>query len=331
MTTKPLLECIPNVSEGQDKDIIQEIAKVIDAFTGVKLMHIDAGYAANRTVYTFAGEPEAVVEAAFFLIKRAAELIDMRKHKGIHPRVGATDVCPLVPLTAYPMEHTVILARTLAQRVGEELTIPVYCYEKAAFYDDRQDLAKLRVGGYEALENKLKNSCWKPDYGPALFNPRTGVTIIGARNILVAYNVNLQTNDIDISKKIAAEIRESSKTTSSLRHLKAIGWNVPEYKKVQVSTNIIDYTETPLHLVFETVKKLAKEYGARVTGSELIGMAPRDVFILSGKYYAQMEERSILSDEQLIHLAVDRLGLHDLSCFTPNQRVIELYLTTGSP
>ncbi len=323
MLGTPLLECIPNVSEGQDKLIIDYIAKEVESIPGVKLMHVDTGYSANRTVYTFAGEPVAVADAAFQLVKVGTELIDMRKHMGTHPRIGVVDVCPLVPLSGFTMEETVKLARDLAKRIGEELHLPVYCYEKAAFVPERENLAKLRAGGYEKLKDKLKDPLWKPDFGPWEFNSRSGMTVIGARNILVAYNINLKSPDVSIAKKIATAIRESSNLPSSIKHLKAIGWYVPEYKKVQVSTNIIDYKKTPIHLVYETIKQLALEYGIEVTGSELIGMAPMEVLTEAGKYYLQKRGKTSSNPDHLIQIAVEEMGLGDLSKFIPNKRIIE--------
>ncbi len=279
-----LIECVPNFSEGKDEKIIRQIADAIQAVEGVKLLGIDPNKDANRTVITFAGVPTAVCEAAFQAIKKAGELIDMSKQKGAHPRIGATDVCPLVPLQGISMEETVEYARNLAQKVGTELAIPVYCYENAAFSAERRNLAFLRKGEYEGLAEKMKNPSFFPDFGEPIFNAKTGATVIGARDILIAYNFSLNTKSVEIAKQIAAEIRESGytkiengqkiKIEGKLKHLKAIGWYMESYGLAQVSTNLTNFRKTTLTMVFEEITKIAEKYGAQVVGTELIGLLP---------------------------------------------------------
>jgi glutamate formiminotransferase len=281
-----LIECVPNFSEGKDEKIIGQIADAIKGIDGVKLLEIDPNKDANRTVMTFAGEPTAVCEAAFEAIKKASELIDMRTQKGAHPRIGATDVCPLVPLKGISMSETVQYAHTLAQRVAHELSIPVYCYENAAFSEERKNLAFLRKGEYEGLAERMKNPSFLPDFGSPVFNAKSGATVIGAREILIAYNFSLSTPSVEIAKKIAEEVRESGywkiengqriKIAGKLKHLKAIGWYMEDYKLAQVSTNLTNFKETTLKMVFEEISKVGEKYGVEIIDTELIGLLPLD-------------------------------------------------------
>jgi glutamate formiminotransferase/formiminotetrahydrofolate cyclodeaminase len=299
-----LLECVPNFSEGRDLNIIRQITSEIGQVAGVKLLHVDPGADANRTVVTFIGQPEAVTEAAFAAIQTATHLIDMRKHHGEHPRLGAVDVCPLVPYCGIPMDQTVVLARQLARRVGEELHIPVYCYGSAAFKPDRRNLATIRSGEYEKLDDKLRDPRWKPDFGPAAFNAKTGATVIGARDFLIAYNVNLDTTDVAIANEIAQDVRESGRMQrnpatkdiirdaggnpiripGTLKAVKAIGWMMEAYGCCQVSMNLVDIKKTPMHIAFIEVRSKAEARGIQVTGSELIGMVPLQAMLEAGAY-----------------------------------------------
>lgn len=344
-----ILECVPNFSEGRDQTIILKITAAIERIEGVVLLHVDAGYAANRTVVTFAGPPELVVEAAFQAIKCAAELIDMRQHQGEHPRIGATDVCPLVPISGITIEETVEFARALARRVGDELSIPVYCYESAAFSDHKKSLANCRSGEYEGLAAKLKLQEWHPDFGPSKLNAKSGLTIIGARNLLIAYNINLNTASVELANTIANQVRESGylkrvgdpidgpfeldkrgkpiRIPGSLKNVRAIGWFIEEYGVAQVSTNLLDYKTTKLHQLFEEVERCAKENGVAVTGSELIGLIPLDALVEAGTYFRQKQCLPIpCSEELLIESAIQFLGLAELNPFDPNQRIIEKVL-----
>tara|TARA_R110002049_G_scaffold194392_1_gene363270 strand:+ start:5487 stop:6479 length:993 start_codon:yes stop_codon:yes gene_type:complete len=324
-----LLECVPNFSEGQNNETIKAIAQSIREVKDVKLLHVDNGIAANRTVYTFVGKPNQVLEAAFQAIKVASKIIDMRKQKGEHPRVGACDVCPLVPISGISMEEVVVLSHQLAERINSELQIPIYLYENSAQTSDRKQLAAIRKGEYEGLKEKMKLADWKPDYGID-FNPKSGATIIGARNFLIAYNFNLNTTDVLIAKEIAASIRESGKIITNIQgnkirkpglfnHLKAIGWFIKDFGIAQVSCNFSNYQETPLHEVLEVIEKLAIQKGTKVTGSELIGLIPKQALLESGIYFNATE-----TDEQkLIKVAIDRLGLSDLTDFSPKNRIID--------
>ncbi len=349
---KKLIECVPNFSEGRDMNIINQITAEIEEVEGVKLLNVDPGKATNRTVVTFVGEPEAVVEAAYRSIKKAAELIDMSKHHGEHPRMGAADVVPLVPIANITMEETVEYARKLAKRVGEELQIPVYCYEFAAFEEKRRNLANIRSGEYEALPEKLKDPEWKPDFGPAEFNERvkkTGATVIGARNFLIAFNVNLNTTSTRRANAIAFDVRELGRIKregnpltgkkvldengnpvripGSLRKVKAIGWYIEEYGIAQISMNLTDITVTPMHIAFEEVRKRAEARGVRVTGSELVGLVPLKAMLDAGKYYLRKQKRSLgVPEEEIIKIAVKSLGLDDLKPFNPKEKIIEYLL-----
>lgn len=338
----PILECVPNFSEGKNLKVIAEIASEVKKVKGVKLLHIDQGYDANRTVITFAGEPEGVVEAAFNSARKAAELIDMRLHKGIHPRFGAIDVIPLIPVRGITMDDTVLHARNLAKRIGEELDITVYCYEYAAYVESRKNLANCRSGEYEGLPAKLSDPHWKPDYGPGFFNPRLGALAVGARKFLIAYNVNLNTTDVSVAKRIASIVRESGlikkvnqgngelKRISNpgiFKNLKAIGWYMPRYGKSQVSMNVTDIDTTSLHFVYEEIKKLSQELGIEVTGSELVGLVPFKALLDAGNFYKSITHSPLYnSEEQLLELAVTKLGLNDVAPFKYKERIIEYLL-----
>ncbi|MBK8724107.1 MAG: glutamate formimidoyltransferase [Saprospiraceae bacterium] len=349
MSNQRLIECVPNFSEGQNMEIIQQIAASISAVTGVQLLDVDPGKATNRTVVTFVGNPEAVVEAAFQSIKKAAELIDMSKHKGEHPRMGATDVCPLIPISGISMEETVFYAHQLAKKVGEELAIPVYTYEAAATMPERKNLADIRAGEYEALEDKLKKPEWKPDYGKATFNKKAGATVIGARDFLVAYNVNLNTTSVKRANSVAFDIREQGRVMregdpvngkiildasgepmripGTCKSVKAIGWFIEEYGLAQVSMNLTDINVTPLHIAFDECQKSAIARGLRVTGSELVGMVPKKVLTDAGKYFIEKQNLSSgVAEEELIRIAVKTLGLDELAPFDPKQKIIEYKL-----
>ncbi len=329
--------------------VIKQITDQMQTVDGVNLLDVDPGAATNRTVVTIAGEPEAVVEAAYRGIKKAMEVIDMSKHKGEHPRFGATDVCPLVPVSNISMEETVVFARQLAERVGNELGIPVYCYENAAFHEKRRNLANCRAGEYEGLPNKLHDPEWKPDFGQATFLPRTGAIAIGARDFLVAYNINLNTTSTRRANAVAFDIREKGRPMregdpvvgkvvkdengnqvnipGSLKACKAIGWFIEEYGIAQVSINLTNINITPVHVAFEEAVKKAQERGMRVTGSELVGLAPLKVFTDAGKYFLRKQNRSVgVSESELIKIAVKSLGLDDLKPFSPSEKIIEYVL-----
>ena len=334
MTNSRILECVPNISEGRDISKIFQITAEIEKVEGVKLLHIDQGYDANRTVITFAGNPEAVVEAAFQSVKKASEIIDMRLHKGVHPRFGAIDVLPFIPISGISMEETITQAHKLGQRIGEELGIHIYFYEYAAMSTNRRNLANCRAGEYEGLSEKINQPEWKPDYGPVIFNAQSGAIALSARNFLLAYNVNLNTNDVQIAKAIAGQLRESGTTSKKIENgkeiikhvpgkmkdVKAIGWYIPEIGRAQVSTNIINIHTAPLHIVFETVKIIAQQYNIEVTGSELIGLIPMKVLLAAGEYYSPNHANTT---KQKMEQAVKRLGLNDISIFEINKRVLE--------
>ncbi len=348
-----IIECVPNFSEGRDMEKIRRITDEIERVEGVKLLDVDPGKATNRTVVTFAGEPEAVVEAAFRAVKKAAEVIDMSTHHGEHPRMGATDVCPLVPVANITMEETVEYARALARRIGEELKIPVYCYEYAAFSEERRNLATIRAGEYEGLKEKLADPHWKPDFGPAEFNPRTGATVVGARDFLVAYNVNLNTTSTRRANAVAFDVRERGRVKregdpltgkivrdkdgnpvmipGSLKAVKAIGWYIEEYGIAQISMNLTNLSVTPLHVAFDEVCRRAEARGLRVTGSELVGLVPLKTMLDAGKYFLRKQKRSLgVPDSELIRIAVLSLGLNDLYEFRPEEKIIE-YVLEGKP
>jgi glutamate formiminotransferase / formiminotetrahydrofolate cyclodeaminase len=347
-----LVECVPNISEGRDRVKIDAIAAVVETVEGVRLLDVDPGRATNRTVITFVGEPEQVVEAAFRLIRKAQELIDMRVHKGEHPRFGATDVCPLVPISGITMEECAAFAKELGERVGRELGIPVYLYEAAASEDKRRNLANNRSGEYEGLRNKLKDPAWKPDFGPAEFNDsvaRSGAVAIGARNFLVAYNVNLNTTSTRRANAIAFDIREAGrvvrdgdpltgkpvldekgepkKIPGKLKAVKGIGWYIEEYGIAQLSLNLTDITVTPVHVAFDEAVKSAADRGIRVTGSELVGLIPKQALLDAADHYLQKQERSLgIPEREKIKIAVKSLGLDDLAPFDPQKKVIEYML-----
>lgn len=310
--TDPILECVPNFSEGRDQSVIDEIAHAIKSVADVRLLHTDIGYDANRTVYTFAGKPDAVAEAAYRSIRKASEIIDMRYHHGEHPRMGACDVCPLIPIRNLRMEEAIVLSKELGKRVGE-LGIPVYLYEYSATRRERKNLAYLRKGEYENIAEKIKSQDWKPDYGPQEFNPTFGMMALGARKFLIAYNVNLKTKDEDIAKKIAARIRESGtgKEKGLLPSVKAIGWFMKEFHRAQVSCNIIDFEVTSVKKLFDTVRNLAREYGTDTHGSELIGMIP---------------EKALTAGFSSAEEAIHHLGLNMLEHFDTDQRILERVL-----
>ena len=326
-----LIECVPNFSEGRDPDVIRLITAAIEAVEGATLLHVDPGKATNRTVVTLAGPPEAVVEAAFRAIARAADVIDMRHHTGEHPRMGATDVCPLVPIRDISMEETAALARRLAGRVGAELGIPVYLYEAAQPNPARKNLAVIRAGEYEALAAKQADPAWKPDFGPAAFNPKSGATVIGARDFLVAYNVNLNTTSTRRANAIAFDVREAGRPAlmlpGTLKAVKAIGWYIAEYGLAQVSMNLTDLAVTPLHTAFDEVCRAAEARGVRVTGSELVGLVPLQTMLDAGRHFLRKQQRSLgVSDEELVRTAIRSMGLNEVAPFHPDERIIEFRL-----
>ena len=344
-----LVECVPNFSEGRDMQVIRQITDAIESVEGVKLLDVDPGKATNRTVVTFVGSPEDVIEAAFRGIQKAAEVIDMRGHKGEHPRMGATDVCPIVPVSGVTMEECVQFAHQLAQRVGDTLNIPVYCYEYAALNNARKNLSVIRAGEYEGLEDKLKKPEWKPDFGPAVYNAQSGATVIGARDFLVAYNINLNTTSTRKANSVAFDIREAGRVKrigdpitgeivkdehghpvsipGSLKSVKAIGWYIEEYGIAQISINLTNIHITPMHVAFEEAGKKAAERGLRVTGSELVGMVPLQCLIDAGTYFLEMQQRSAgVSVDELIKIAVKSLGLAELAPFDPAKKIIEYAL-----
>ncbi len=351
---KQLIECVPNFSEGSNMAVIKQITDQIEAVEGVRLLDVDPGKATNRTVVTFVGTPDEVIEAAFQAVKKASEIIDMRTHKGEHPRFGATDVCPLIPIAGITMDEVADYARKLAGRIGDELGIPVYCYENAAFTEERRNLANNRSGEYEGLPEKLADPQWKPDFGPAVFNDKvalTGATAVGARDFLVAYNVNLNTTSVRRANAVAFDIREKGRPVregnpitgkirkdangkeiwnpGSLQACKAIGWFIEEYGIAQVSINLTNISVTPVHIAFEEACMKARERGMRVTGSELVGLIPLKAMTDAGKYFLRKQQRSVgVSKEELVKIAVKSLGLDDLKPFIPEEKIIE-YLLAG--
>ena len=351
---KQLIECVPNFSEGSDMAVIKQITDSIETVDGVKLLNVDPGKATNRTVVTFVGTPDAVIEAAFLAIKKASELIDMSKHTGEHPRMGATDVCPLVPIANIEMDEVVKYAHKLGERVGRELGIPGYFYENAAKTQIRKNLAVVRKGEYEALKSKLVDPEWKPDFGPNEFVKavNSGATAISARDFLIAYNVNLNTTSTRRANAIAYDIREKGRikregeklsgaivkdaqgatmwTPGALKHVKAIGWFIEEYGVTQVTMNLTNIKETPFHLAFDETAKAAAARGVRVTGSELIGLVPKKAMLDAGKYFLRQQERSTgVHDSELIKIAIKSMGLDELSPFNPQERIIEYMLEDG--
>ncbi len=336
-----LIECVPNFSEGNDMNIIKQITDEIEAVEGVRLLNVDPGKATNRTVVTFVGNAEGVVEAAFRTIKKAGELIDMSKHKGEHPRMGATDVCPLIPIANITMEETAKYAQQLAKRVGEELKLPVYLYEAAQPDKNRNNLSVIRAGEYEGFFKKIKQPEWKPDFGPAEFDAKRGATVIGARDFLVAYNVNLNTTSVRRANAIAFDVREAGRNVvengvklnkpGSLRSVKAIGWFIEEYGIAQISINLTNINVTPVHIAFDEVCKKADTRGIRVTGSELVGLIPLKAMLDAGKYFLRKQKRSVgVSEKELIKIAVKSLGLDELAPFKPEEKIIEYMLKNKS-
>jgi glutamate formiminotransferase/formiminotetrahydrofolate cyclodeaminase len=350
---KQIIECVPNFSEGRDLNVIKQITNEIETVDGVKLLDVDPGKATNRTVVTFVGEPEAAIEAAFLAIKKASELIDMSKHSGEHPRMGATDVCPLIPVANISMEEVAEYAHKLGKRVGRELNIPGYFYESAATKPERKNLATVRAGEYEGMEKKVQDPNWKPDFGPAKFNAKTGVTGISARDFLIAYNVNLNTTSTRRANSIAFDIRENGRVKrtgdpvtgeivtdekgnpvripGTLKGVKAIGWYIEEYGVCQISMNITDFKATPFHVAYEETFEKSLERGLRVTGSELVGLVPKSAMIEAGKYFLKKQERSVgVSEEELIKIAIRSMGLDELAPFDPKKKIIEYMLDEES-
>ncbi|MFT3674695.1 MAG: glutamate formimidoyltransferase [Chitinophagaceae bacterium] len=342
---QPLIECVPNFSEGNDPAIIRQITDQIEAVEGVKLLNVDPGKATNRTVVTFVGHPEAVIEAAFRAIAKAGELIDMSHHKGEHPRMGATDVCPLIPIAGISMEETAAYAQRLAQRVGTELSIPVYLYEEAQPDKSRSNLSVIRAGEYEGFFNKIKEAAWKPDFGPAVMDAKRGATVIGARDFLVAYNVNLNTTSTRRANAVAFDVREAGRVKKengkpvldaqgqpvsvpgTLKSVKAIGWYIEEYGIAQISMNLTNIRVTPLHIAFDEVCKKADARGLRVTGSELVGLVPLQCLLEAGRYFLRKQQRSTgVSEKELIRIAILSMGLDELAPFKPEERIIEYRL-----
>lgn len=332
-----LIECVPNFSEGTDLTIINQITAEIETVTGVRLLNVDAGKATNRTVVTMVGEPKAVIEAAFRAIKKAGELIDMRKHKGEHPRMGATDVCPLIPVANISMEETVMYAQQLAKRVGEELHLPVYLYEAAQPNKQRSNLAYIRAGEYEGFAKKIVLPEWKPDYGPQVFDVKRGATVIGARDFLVAFNVNLNTTSTRRANAIAFDVREAGRNIEqngvkinvpgTLKAVKAIGWFIQEYGIAQISINLTNTSITPVHVAFNEICSKAHGRGIRVTGSELVGLIPLKAMLDAGKYFLLKQQRSAgVSEKELIRIAIKSMGLDELVPFKPEEKIIEYML-----
>lgn len=351
-----LIECVPNFSEGNNMDIIQQITSEIESVEGVKLLNIDPGKATNRTVVTFVGPPAEVCEAAFRAVKKAGELIDMSKHKGEHPRIGATDVCPLIPVAGISMDELVVYARDLGERIGNELGIPVYFYEFAASEEKRRNLAACRAGEYEGLPQKISNPAWKPDFGPTDFNATVahcGATAVSARNFLIAYNVNLNTTSTQLANAIAFDIREKGRAKREgnlrsgkvitdtkgdpvfepgmLKCVKGIGWYIEEYGIAQLSFNLTNINITAMHQVFEAACWRAESRGVRVTGSELIGLIPLAAMLDAGKYFLRKQQQSLeISDNKIIEVAIKSLGLDELAPFYPRKRIIEYLLENQS-
>src|SRR2546421_11231444 len=348
-----LIECVPNFSEGRDQNVIRQITDAIESVDGVSLLDVDPGASTNRTVVTFVGSPDAAVEAAFRAIKKASELIDMRKHKGAHPRMGATDVCPFIPVSNVSWDEVIACANRLGQRVGDELKIPIYLYEKAAKNQSRSNLSVIRGGEYEGFFEKIRQPEWKPDFGPEIFSEKSGATVIGVRDFLVAYNVNLNTKSVRRANSVAFDEREQGRVKTEdgtpsgkavldangepvrvpgmLKHVKAIGWFVKEYGIAQVSMNLTNIEETPLHLAFDACFEAASKRGLRVTGSEIVGMVPKKCLTDAGRYFLRKQKWSEgASEEELIDIAVRSMGLSELKHFDPKEKVIELKIESPS-
>ena len=343
-----IIECVPNFSEGRNKEIINEISDSISNTKGVHLLNVDSGKATNRTVMTFVGDPDSVIKAAFNAIKVASEKIDMTRHKGEHPRFGATDVCPLIPVSNISFEELIPYAEKLAKRVSEKLNIPIYLYEYAAKEEKRKNLANVRSGEYEGLKEKISKKEWKPDFGNS-FNKKSGATAIGVRDFLIAYNINLNTKSTRLANAIAFDVREKGRIKrkghpvigdivydkngnpetipGSLKHVKAIGWYIEEFGITQISMNLTNITETPIHTVFEEVSKKAQNRGARVTGSELVGLIPLNSILDAGKYFLKKQNRSLgIPESDIIKIAIESLGLNQVKDFEPEKNIIEYYL-----
>jgi glutamate formiminotransferase/formiminotetrahydrofolate cyclodeaminase len=352
-TMQKVIECVPNFSEGRDLEVIRQITAAIESVDGISLLNVDPGASTNRTVVTFAGNPDAAVEAAFRGIQKAAELIDMRKQKGAHPRMGATDVCPFIPVANVAWEEAIACAHALGKRVGEELKIPVYLYEKAARDPSRSNLSIIRSGEYEGFFEKIKEPAWKPDFGPSAFNEKSGATVIGAREFLVAYNVNLNTRAVRRATSVAFDVRENGRVKTDdgtpqgkpvldangepvrvpgmLKHVKAIGWYVEEYGMAQVSMNLTNIDETPLHAAFDACNEAASKRGLRVTGSEVVGMLPKKCLVEAGKYFLRKQQWSEgASEEELIAIAIRSMGLNELKPFDPRERIIEFKMESAA-
>ena len=348
-----LIECVPNFSEGRDVEIIRQITAAIESVEGISLLNVDPGASTNRTVVTFAGSPEAAVEAAFRGIQKAAELIDMREHTGAHPRMGATDVCPFIPVNNVSWAEAIACANQLGKRVGEDLKIPVYLYEKAAKDQSRSNLSVIRSGEYEGFFEKIKKAAWRPDFGPSVFNEKSGATAIGAREFLVAYNVNLNTKAVRRATSVAFDVRENGRVKTDdgtplgkpvldangeqvrvpglLKHVKAIGWYVEEYGIAQVSMNLTNIEETPLHAAFDACNEAARKRGLRVTGSEVVGMLPKKCLVEAGKYFLRKQQWSEgASEEDLIDIAIRSMGLNELRPFDPKEKIIEFKMESAS-
>src|SRR5438874_7919021 len=349
-----LIECVPNFSEGRDQNVIRQITDAIESVDGVSLLDVDPGASTNRTVVTFVGSPDAAVEAAFRAIKKASELIDMRKHKGAHPRMGATDVCPFIPVSNVSWDEVIACANRLGQRVGDELKIPIYLYEKAAKDQSRSNLSVIRGGEYEGFFEKIRQPEWKPDFGPDVFSEKSGATVIGVRDFLVAYNVNLNTKSVRRANSVAFDVREQGRVKTEdgtpsvkpvldanrepiripgmLKHVKAIGWFVKEYGIAQVSMNLTDIEETPLHAAFDACCESAARRGLRVTGSEIVGMVPKKSLVDAGRYFLRKQKWSEgVADEELIDIAIRSMCLSELKPFDPKEKVIEFKIESAEP
>ena len=353
MSNQKLIECVPNFSEGRDPVVIRQITAAIESVEGVSLLDVDPGASTNRTVVTFVGTPHATVEAAFRAIRKAAELIDMRKHKGAHPRMGATDVCPFIPVTGVTWDEAIECVNKLGKRVGEELEIPVYLYERAAKDKSRANLSIIRAGEYEGFFEKIRQPEWKPDFGPTAFNEKSGATVIGVRDFLVAYNANLNTKSVRRANAVAFDVREQGRFKTEdgtpsgkkildtkgepvripglLKHVKAIGWFVKEYGIAQVSMNLTNIEETPLHVAFDACVESAAKRGLRVTGSEIVGMVPKKCLVDAGRYFLRKQKWSEgVSEEELIDIAIRSMGLSELKPFDPTEKVIEFKIDSDS-
>src|SRR5215469_12742209 len=350
---KKLIECVSNFSEGRDQNVIRQITDAIESVDGVSLLDVDPGASTNRTVVTFVGSPDAAVEAAFRAIKKAAELIDMRKQKGAHPRMGATDVCPFIPVSNVSWDEAIGCANRLGKRVGDELHIPVYLYERAAKNKSRSNLSVIRGGEYEGFFEKIGQPEWKPDFGPDVFNEKSGATVIGVRDFLVAYNANLNTKSVRRANSVAFDVREQGRVKTKdgtpsgkpvldangepiripgmLKHVKAIGWFVKEYGIAQVSMNLTNIEETPLHAAFDACVESAAKRGLRVTGSEIVGMVPKKSLVEAGRYFLHKQRWSEgVSEGELLDIAIRSMGLSELKPFDPEEKVIELKIASDA-